>query len=418
MHYLGIDISKAKSDYLLLDEKGQKVSASFALENSRPGFETLMTKLAALGALPGETLAGVEATGPFWHNLYGFLSGRGYQTVVLNPYQTRRYQQTISNKVKTDASSAFVVADLLRTGRYLASSVPEEKIEALRELMKFQHQQEEQKKTLVRRITATLAVVFPEYGETAIANVSNVCSREILRRFPTACDIADASARRIEKLARTIKGNNLSVEKIVHLVDTARNSIYSGRARQARGLTLKLLVQELDSVLAALQEVKAEIEKIFTPDGENGSFPGENLLTIPGVGKKTAASFMAVAGFNGENFPSGVELVGYIGYFPRISQSGNSQWRPVISSQGPRFIRHSLYIAAVSCLRHNLELKSLYNRKVSQGKSPKEAIICVAKKLAHLMLSLLKTGEDYRPERVFVPPTALRHFHQAIHASS
>lgn len=198
-------------------------------------------------------------------------------------YQTRRYQQAISNKVKTDAASAFVIADLLRTGRYLASSVPEEKIESLRELMKFQHQQEEQKKATVRRINSILAV----------------------------------------------------------------------------------------------------------------------------------ASFLAVAGFEGENFPSVVELTGYIGFFPRICQSGKSEKKPGISSQGPRFIRHSLYIAAVSCLRHNLELKCLYNKKVSQGKSPKEALIYVAKKLAHIMLALLKTGEDYRSERVFVAPTALRHFHQA-----
>lgn len=417
MYFLGIDVSKAKSDYLVLDEKGQKVSHPFTLENSRDGFEKLPAKLSALGVTPKETLVGLEATGPLWHNLYNFLTSKGYHASVLNPYQTRRYQQTISNKVKTDASSAFVIADLLRTGRHLASSVPEEKIESLRELMKFQHQQEEQKKALVRRITSALAVVFPEYQKTAIANVCNVASREILRRFPTSLEIASASVKRIEKLARSIKGNNLSLEKIVHLVKTAEDSIYSGRSREVRGLTVRLLIQELDSVLLSLEEIKTKIDELFTPDGTGGSFPGENLLTIPGVGKKTAASFMAVAGFNGENFPSVVELTGYIGYFPRILQSGKSEYRPVISSQGPRFIRHGLYIAAVSCLRHNVELKCLYNKKISQGKSPKEALICVAKKLAHIMLALLKTGEDYRPERVFVAPTSLRRFHQVMPAS-
>lgn len=414
---MGIDVSKAKSDYLVLDQHGEKVSHPFTLENSKRGFENLLAKLSGLGMTPEDTLSGLEATGPFWHNLHSFLSSKGYKTIVLNPYQTHRYQQTISNKVKTDASSAFVIADLLRTGRYLASSVPEEKIESLRELMKFQHQQEEQKKVLVRRITSILAVVFPEYGETAIANVCNVVSREVLRRWPTSFDIASASVKKIEKLARTIKGNNLSLEKIVHLVKTAEDSIYSGRSREVRGLTVKLLIQELDSVLVSLEEIKTKIEEVFTPDGESGSFPGGNLLTIPGVGKKTAASFLAVAGFEGENFPSVVELTGYIGFFPRICQSGKSERKPVISSQGPRFIRHSLYIAAVSCLRHNLELKCLYNKKVSQGKSPKEALIYVAKKLAHIMLALLKSGEEYRPERVFVAPTALRHFHQAIPVS-
>jgi hypothetical protein len=61
-------------------------------------------------------------------------------------------------------------------------------------------------------------------------------------------------------------------------------------------------------------------------------------------------------------------------------------------------------MAAVACLKHNPEMKSLYHKKISQGKTSKQALIAVAKKLAHLMLSMLKTGESYKPERVFVAP--------------
>ena len=58
---------------------------------------------------------------------------------------------------------------------------------------------------------------------------------------------------------------------------------------------------------------------------------------------------------------------------------------------------------AVACLKHNAEFKALYDRKVSQGKTAKQALICVAKKLAHLCLSMLKSGESYNPSRVFMP---------------
>ena len=60
-------------------------------------------------------------------------------------------------------------------------------------------------------------------------------------------------------------------------------------------------------------------------------------------------------------------------------------------------------MAAVACLKHNPELKALYDRKVSQAKDPKQALVYVAKKLAHPCLSMLKSGESYNPTRVFMP---------------
>ncbi len=59
-------------------------------------------------------------------------------------------------------------------------------------------------------------------------------------------------------------------------------------------------------------------------------------------------------------------------------------------------------MAAVACLRHNPEMRSLYHKKLSQGKTEKQALICVAKKLLEMMLSMLKSGKPYNPSRVYV----------------
>ena len=63
----------------------------------------------------------------------------------------------------------------------------------------------------------------------------------------------------------------------------------------------------------------------------------------------------------------------------------------------------ALYIAALACLKHNPKMKALYDRKVFKGKEPKQALIYVAKKLAHLCLSMLYSGESYNPARIFIP---------------
>jgi len=47
-------------------------------------------------------------------------------------------------------------------------------------------------------------------------------------------------------------------------------------------------------------------------------------------------------------------------------------------------------------------MRTLYHRKLSQGKTEKQALICVGKKLLQIMLAMLKSGEPYNPAKVFV----------------
>ena len=414
MYYLGIDVSKSKADYLILDNQGERFQRAFSLDNSREDFQTLARKLKELNLTPENLLSGLEATGNLWENLYSFLTEKGYKVILLNPYQTRKYHQALRQKAKTDRVDALVIADLLRSNRYLSSSVPEEETEALRELVKLQYQLEGEKKRLQRRILSLLAVVFPEYEKTALKKIFGIATRKVLEKWPTAKDLAIAKPKQIEKIVRSIKGNNFNISEIEKLIETAKNSIYSGRAREVRSFTIRLLLSQLDRTLSSLKKIKEEIEKILSPQDNSGSFPGDNLLSIPGVGKGTLATFLAIAGQGGSFFSSAKKVIGYLGFYPQIYQSGEKRRDNVISHQGPNYARQALYMAAVSSIRHNQEMRTLYNKKVSQGKSHKQALIYVAKKIAQMMLALLKSGKSYQPERVFVSPTALPYFRERI----
>jgi len=138
MNFLGIDVSKQKSDYLCMNEKGVSISGKgFSYKNTKDGLSSLIEKLKSLSLTPENLLCGLEATGPFWINIYFFLKQHRFNVVLLNPYQTRQYHKALRHKATTDRISAFVIADLLRSGRYLSSIVPEEKIEFLKELIKM-----------------------------------------------------------------------------------------------------------------------------------------------------------------------------------------------------------------------------------------------------------------------------------------
>jgi len=62
-------------------------------------------------------------------------------------------------------------------------------------------------------------------------------------------------------------------------------------------------------------------------------------------------------------------------------------------------------MAAVACLKHNRELKALYDRKISQGKAAKQALIVVARKLLATVYSLLRYHTPYDPRRLSIAST-------------
>jgi len=405
MNYLGIDVSKSTSRYVFLDNDGEKFTKSFTLDNNQQDFIKLIERLKELNLSPENILIGIEATGIWWENLYCLLTDKKFKVIVLNPHQTNKFREALRFKAKTDDIDAYVIAGLLRSGQFAASYIPEETIQILREITKLRFQLVKDRQTYERQACALLGLLFPEYEKTALKNPFAIASLAILKTYPTAKHLAEAKPKSIEKIVRSIQGNNFNIKEIQSLIETAQNSIYSGRAKHDRGLNLIILLTQAETTANAIAQLDGRTDDILSPSDPNdaNSFPGANLLTIPGIGPKTLAAILSAVGTNGQIFPDGKHLIGHIGFFPKIYASGETKRDNTISKRGPNYLRRALYIAAVACLKHNPELKALYDRKISQGKKPKQALIFVAKKLAHLCLSMLHSGESYNPARVFMP---------------
>lgn len=401
MFHLGIDISKKAARYFILDESGSKLKA-FSLDNNKESLESLPGRFEALSISAENLLIGIEATGGFWENIYSFLKDKGFNIVLLNPYHTNKFREALAKKAKTDDIDALVIAQLLRTGEYVQSQVAEEDIQALRELTVLRYEFVKDRKNLQRQVYSLLSIVFPEYEKTIVSKPFSQASMRILSEYPTAKHLSNAKPKHIEKIVRRIVGNNFNIGEIQNLIDTARNSIYSGRAKDARATTLRMLMGHIENLAKSIEELEAQMKAILSPSKDDDNFPGQNLLSIKGVGDKTLAAIISYLGSDGSNFHNSNSVVGYVGFYPKIYESGQTRRDNKISKRGPKVLRWALYMAAVASLRHNREMRTLYHKKLSQGKTEKQALVYVGKKLLQIALSMLKSGESYDPARVFV----------------
>jgi transposase len=109
--YLGIDVSKARLDAVLLREGQSAEAAQFA--NSRPGFNRLRHFLKKRRV--EQVHVCLEATGSYGDELAWFLHEAGYSVSVVNPARIKAYADSRLSRNKTDAGDAALIADFCRT---------------------------------------------------------------------------------------------------------------------------------------------------------------------------------------------------------------------------------------------------------------------------------------------------------------
>ncbi len=123
------------------------------------------------------------------------------------------------------------------------------------------------------------------------------------------------------------------------------------------------------------------------------------LLTIPGIGKKTAIELVTVTdGF--ERFDSARTLASYVGICPRVWESGSSvKGRGSISKLGCPQLRKLLYMCSWSAKRSNPACKKMYNRLKKKGKPEKVIKVAIAHKLLRQAFAVGSNCEPFTKEK-------------------
>jgi transposase len=122
------------------------------------------------------------------------------------------------------------------------------------------------------------------------------------------------------------------------------------------------------------------------------------IQSIPGIGTKIAATILSEIG-EIDRFNHPKKLVAFAGIDPSVFSSGKfTATQNRITKRGARQLRYAL-ILAVQCgliRSRNTKLKEFYDRKRSEGKPHKVALVACANKLVHWLYAILKTKKSFR----------------------
>jgi transposase len=156
----------------------------------------------------------------------------------------------------------------------------------------------------------------------------------------------------------------------------------------------------LKKSLAFLEQQKAELERLIDDHIDRHPELKEDqalLRSIPAIGPKVSRRMISL--LRSRPFNSAAQAAAFTGLVPVHHQSGESVRSPSrLSKNGDAGLRRLLYMAAVVAIRHNPDVRALYQRLRASGKSKMSALGAAMRKLVHICYGVLKHQRPYQPQ--------------------
>lgn len=388
MFYLGIDIAKNTHVASLIDEKGKNIFKGFSFSNSTDGGKSLLQIIQKYADF-SNVIIGMEATGHYWLSVYSFLYDYNFHSIhVINPIQTDGWcKGTEIRKRKNDIIDSILIADLIRYGDFVETTLSNEDLFALRNICRMRNYLVQSAGDLKRKIICVLDQVFPEY-QSIFSNIFGTTSKQLLLDFSSPADFEELSVDVLTETLETLSRKKIGQNTAEKLINSAKNSFGVTFSKESFTFQLKLLIEQVQFIEGQIKDcenkIKELMEKINSP-----------ITTIPGIGTVLGATIISEFG-EISRFDKPSKLIAFAGIDATVSQSGEFEGtHNVMSKRGSPYLRKALFQAALVASNTDPVLKAYYQKKRAEGKHHKTCIGAVARKLCNIIYAVLKNNKPY-----------------------
>jgi len=267
-------------------------------------FKTTTKALMALSewlSVEGCTHIVMEATGVYWKPVWHILSDGEFELVLANAAHVKNVPGC-----KTDVSDATWLAELLAHGLVRGSFVPDQQTQEMRDLLRSRKQFVRERTSHVQRLQKTLEDANIKL-DSVISDIVGLSARRMIEALIAGETDPDALAALAH---RRIKASPAELEAALR-----------GRVTDHHRFMLRLLLQHIDAIDAAItqidQEVDAQIEPFRTAV--------QLLTTIPGISELSACVILAEIGRDMSRFPTAGHLISWAGLCPKNDESAGKR---------------------------------------------------------------------------------------------
>lgn len=185
-----------------------------------------------------------------------------------------------------------------------------------------------------------------------------------------------------------------ALQDLVRHLDDLKNMLIQqeNRLEDADGIVLKSLQRVISLINNEIKKTTKAIEDLIKSN-EKLKIRCDLLISIPGIGKATAATLLGLVRELGNL--SNKEITALAGLAPMNCDSGTFKGKKRIQ-KGRHDVRRLLYMPIIgAATQHNPVLKIFYQKLIAAGKPAKVALVACMRKLIVFANALLKKGQKW-----------------------
>jgi len=338
-YYAGCDTHKDQHFFSIIDVSGQ-VLESFEIENNLSGWQEAYSSLKKYP----EVTCGIENSKNYAKHLSAFFLDKKLKIKEVNPVFTGLKRKAHTRYDKTDLIDSIVIERITRDEvKYLPDIRVDEEQEDLKLIIRQRNELVKEKTRLVNRLHSKLTQLMPGYKKT-FGSLN-----------------AQKSLNNIEQ--------HLKSDKTLHW----------------------LILQDINLLKNLFSNIK-ELEKMLEQRRKD-SLLIQNLTTLTGINTIGACSLLSIIG-DISHFQNSDKLASFAGIAPARKESGKYS-RDFRNRGGNRRLNAIIYRIALTQICNDCEGKKYYKKKIQDGKTKKQVLHFLMRKLVKIIYMMYKYNKPY-----------------------
>ncbi|QYU58005.1 IS110 family transposase [Weissella confusa] len=365
---LGIDVSKAKSNFAVVTETGELLEEG-QFSNSHDGFEKLNDLI--IHHQSCEII--FEATGVYSRRMCFYFDRQNIKYVMINPLKAKRLMDEL-RPTKNDRIDAKKLAILqLKKPQPYAVRV-ERTYSELQHMQRYYQQIVADQIKMENRLESDIQETFPEV-ENLYTDSKGLNYWLLVNCFPHAEVLKKLTLKEAIQRFENETGlvaNKTRIRKIKQMMELANQSVISV---EDNSFLCEKVVYESDELMR-LERLKREIiEQMVNLAAELREF--EILKSIPGFGDTTVVQLIGELG-DLRRFSTPAKVNAFVGIDLQFSDSGKKKTTGFITKRGNSYARSILYRALLNVIA--VDQKNGKQTSVSRWYQRRKQLLIPAKK--------------------------------------
>jgi transposase len=380
----------------------------FKFDNTLEGLEMMLDR-ARVEMLKSDcrgVMFAIETGGHYWRNIAYYLDDRGIPFRFINQYTLKRRREGKDlNRRKNDYRDSEVAAQLLCTGEFVESVIPQGVYAELRTSHNAYQRLVKERTRITNLLKGLLDSLFPEFTQV----FKDPCALTALSVLST-CPIPRVIGRMTEEeFVATIEaehlGQRLMRKKLIALHISAKTSIGIGAGAKSVSAEIAFLVDKLRLIRRQIGIMERALIQLVDETEE-----GKYLLSITGLNYIAVAGLLAELG-SFKLYRSAKQMIKMAGSNPTESESaGKRRTKTPMSKQGRPLLRYCAWTSVIPMLRFNTDFRAWAKERRERPihANPlggREVVGAALNRLLRLAFALVKKQTYYQSPRLVLSTT-------------